>query len=91
MELLGWGYPVEDSLFMRMARAKVYPITALTGLSRSEKRLLIDHGVIAVDEIMKDRRKLDILHLSVSRVGEILAEADGIFSFNEIARDMVSV
>jgi hypothetical protein len=26
VELLGWGYPADDSLFMRMSRAKIYPI-----------------------------------------------------------------
>src|SRR3989338_5935770 len=80
VELLGWGYPVNNSLFMRMSRAKVYPITTLTGLSRTEKRLLIERGIIAVDEIMNNRRFLDPLHLNSERVGELLAEADGLLS-----------
>ena len=80
VELLGWGYPSDNNLFMRMSRAKVYPVTALTGLSRAEKRLLIERGVIAVDEIIKNRRVLDSLHLSPERVGELLAEADGLLS-----------
>lgn len=81
VELLGWGYPANNSLFIRMSRAKVYPITTLTGLSRAEKSLLIERGVIAVDEIMKNRRALDILHLSSERVGELLAEADSLLAF----------
>ncbi|MDP2655251.1 MAG: restriction endonuclease [bacterium] len=80
VELLGWGYPVDNSLFIRMSRAKVYPITTLTGLSRAEKFLLIERGVIAVDEIMNNRRFLDPLHLNSERVGELLAEADGLLS-----------
>jgi hypothetical protein len=82
VELLGWGYPENNNLFMRMENAKVYPVTALTGLSGAEKRLLVEHGVIAVDEITSDRSKLDILHLPPPRVGELLAEADGIFSLS---------
>ncbi len=81
VELLGWGYPANNNLFIRMSRAKVYPITTLTGLSRAEKFLLIERGVIAVDEIMKNRRALDILHLSSERVGELLAEADSLLAF----------
>ena len=65
---------------MRMSRAKVYPITALTGLSRAEKRLLIENGAISVDKIVSDRRLLDPLHLSSGRVGEILAEAEGLLN-----------
>lgn len=81
VELLGWGYPANNNLFIRMSRAKVYPITTLTGLSRAEKFLLIERGVIAVDEVMKNRRALDILHLSSERVGELLAEADSLLAF----------
>ncbi len=78
VELLGWGYPVQDSLLMRMGRARIYPITTLTGLTNSEKRLFIEHGTIAVDQILDDHRRLDILHLPPDRVGELLAEADGL-------------
>ncbi len=91
VELLGWGYPVENSLFMRMSAAKVYPITTLTSLSHAEKRLLIEHGTIAVDEIMRNRRLLDILHLPSERVGELLAEAEGLLSLLVAPRDTVYV
>lgn len=84
VELLGWGYPANNTLFMRMSRAKVYPITAVTRLSRAEKRLLIDRGIIAVDEIVRDRRALDSLHLSSERVGALLAEAEGLLALNDI-------
>ncbi len=80
VELLGWSYPVQNSLYDRMCSAKVYPITALTGLSRSEKRLLIDHRVVTVGEILADRTKLDHLRLSADTVGEVLAEAEGLMA-----------
>jgi hypothetical protein len=83
VELLGWGYPLKNSLFARMSRAKVYPITTLTGLSRAEKRILIDHGTIAVDEIIRDRTRLDPLHLSSEEVGKHLAEAEGLLSLHD--------
>lgn len=80
VELLGWGYPVRDNLFTHMSRAKVYPITTLVELSRSEKKLLIDQGTVAVDEIVRDRRLLDPLRLPPSRVGEIISEAEGLLA-----------
>jgi hypothetical protein len=80
IELLGWGYPENDNLLIRMNRAKVYPITALTGLSRAEKWLLIENGTISVDEIASNRKVLDSLHLSSGRVGEILTEAEGLLN-----------
>jgi len=91
VELLGWGYPVNENLFTHMSRAKVYPITTLTGLSRAEKWLLIEHGVIAVDEIMEDRRRLDVLHLTSERIGEVLGEVEGLLALPSISRDIVPV
>ncbi|MDB5244741.1 MAG: hypothetical protein JWN18_611 [Parcubacteria group bacterium] len=81
VELLGWGYPEgggAGSLFTRMSHARVYPITALMSLSMAEKRLLMESGVIAVDQVMRQRRLLDVLHLEGERIGELLAEADGL-------------
>ncbi len=78
VELLGWSYPRDASLFTRIADAKVYPITTLTSLSRSEKRMLIDARVVAVQQVLDDRRLLDPLRLPAERVGEILAEAEGL-------------
>lgn len=89
VELLGWGYPAADSLFMRMSRAKVYPITTVTGLSRTEKKVLMEHNVVAVDEIVKNRRLLDPLRLSSERVGDLLAEIDGLLSHTPGRHDMV--
>lgn len=90
VELLGWGYPVGNSLFMKMNRASVYPITTLTTLSRAEKRLLIEQGTVAIDQVLADRRLLAPLHLPADRVGELLAEADGIMSLPPAPEDPVA-
>lgn len=82
VELLGWGYPSHDNLFLRMNRTGVYPVTALSGFTRSEKRLLIDRGVVAVDQILTDRSLLDGLRMTPERVGDVLAEADGLLSIS---------
>jgi len=90
VELLGWGYPVNDNLFMRMSRARVYPVTTLTGLSRAEKSLLIGQGTIVVDQIIQDRRVLDVLHLPSEQVGELRAEAEGLLALPASPHAMVS-
>jgi len=90
VELLGWGYPLGNSLFMHMSRASVYPITTLTGLTRAEKNMLIGEGTIAVDQILHDRRRLNVLKLPADRVGELLAEADGLLSLPPLLEDPVT-
>lgn len=82
VELLGWGYPANNNLFMRMSKAKVYPVTALTGLSRSEKRMLIENGIVTVNEVLKNRSSLDMLHLGREQIGELYAEADGLLAIS---------
>ena len=78
MELLGWSYPEGRGLLEEMSRAKVYPVTTLTTLTRSEKRLLIEQGAVAVDALVRNTATLDLLRLSPARVGEIRAEAEGL-------------
>lgn len=90
VELLGWMYPSSDSLFLRMSRSKIYPITAVTGLSRAEKNMLLGRGVVAVDEILDDRRVLDPLRLPAERVGDLLAEIEGLLALPPPAHDTVS-
>ncbi len=80
LELLGWSYPEKGGLFSRMANARVYPVTTLTTLTRSEKRLLIDRGVIAVDMLRERRDELSTLRFSPERVGEMFTEADGLLA-----------
>lgn len=90
VELLGWMYPVHDSLFTRMSHAKIYPITTVTGLTHAEKIMLLDNGVVSVDEVMQEPRTLEPLHLSSERVGELLAEIEGLLSLSPAPRDIVS-
>ena len=75
VELLGWHYPIQDSLFTRMSRARVYPITTLTTLTTTEKRLLIEQGIIAVDMLLTDKGVLGKAGFSPAKVGEVLAES----------------
>ncbi len=46
IELLSWEYPLNHTLHDRIDRAKVYPITALTTLSRDEKISLLNEKIV---------------------------------------------
>jgi hypothetical protein len=46
LELLGWDYPQNASLHDRIDKAKLYPVTALTSLSRREKTALLNEKVV---------------------------------------------
>ncbi len=80
MELIGWGYPYKDNLYDRMCKTKVYPITALTRLTGSEKKLLIGAGIVSCDMLRERRNILTELRFSTERVGGLLAEADALLA-----------
>lgn len=48
---IGWSYPPGESLPELIERAGLHPITTLTSLSRSQKRQLMDKGIILCREI----------------------------------------
>jgi hypothetical protein len=78
IELLGWSYPQGNGLLEAMIRARIYPVTTLTTLAHSEKRLLVDAGIVTVDQLIQHKDSLDRLHLPPQRVGEVRAEAEGL-------------
>lgn len=86
VELLGWGYPAKDNLCDRMNKAKVYPITALTALTRTEKRQLIDAGIVTVGQILASPFLLSPLRRTPEEVGGIMAEAEGMHALADLAR-----
>lgn len=57
LELLGWDYPQGNTLHDRIDRARLYPVTALTGLSGREKNGSVERARGAVQRPAgKDRR-----------------------------------
>ncbi len=87
LELLGWGYPEHENLRSRMMRARIYPVTALTALTKSEKRLLTDARIVTVDQVLADRAALDFLHMPPERAGMLRAEAEGLLALPHPFRD----
>ncbi len=76
IQLLGWSYPAEGSLYDRIVATGLYPVTALTMLKKAEKRLLIDQGIVTCDQVREHHEVLRALSIPAERVGSILAEAN---------------
>ncbi len=87
VEMLGWSYPADNSLLHRMYQARVYPITSLTTLTRSQKNLFITQGTIAVDEILANRSLVDALRLTAADAGALFAEAEALLALPHTGHD----
>ncbi len=80
IKLLGWSYPTEGSLYDRIVASGLYPVTALTTLKKTEKKLLIDQNIVTCEQVSQNRDLLRALAISPDRIGKILAEANTICS-----------
>lgn len=76
--LIGWSYPTEGNLYDRIVAAGIYPVTALTTLRKSEKRLLIDQGIVTSEQLADNREALRALSMSPERIGSVMAEAQAL-------------
>ena len=76
MNLLGWSYPHHGNLYDRIVASALYPITALTTLRKSEKRLLIDRNISTTDLLRQHRELLREIGVTPERIGSIVAEIE---------------
>ncbi len=75
LELLSWEFPKGNNLHDRIERSGLYPITVLQTLSPSQKRALIDNGIVVCNDLLKKTQMLDIVHISPKRKEAVLEEA----------------
>jgi len=76
LNLLGWSYPNEGSLYDRIVATGLFPVTALTLLKKSEKRLLLDQGIVTCEQIRDNKDILRALGMSSEKIGALVAEAN---------------
>jgi hypothetical protein len=74
MYLLGWDYPRGRGLEVLIDEAGVHPITALTSLSGSEKRSLLDANVVLCRHIPSDPAELRRLGIPQEKHSAVLSE-----------------
>lgn len=75
LTLLSWDFPKENNLHDRIQRARLYPITVLQTLSASQKKALINRGVIVCNDIIAKPHLLRHAHVSPKRMEQVQAEA----------------
>jgi Holliday junction resolvase-like predicted endonuclease len=54
MKIITWGYPENRSLRDLIEKYRLYPITALTTLSKENKQKLLEKGIVTCNEIDKN-------------------------------------
>jgi hypothetical protein len=75
LELLSWEFPKGNNLHDRIERSGLYPVTVLQTLSPSQKRALIEKGIVVCTDLLKKPQMLDIVHITQNRKNAVLDEA----------------
>lgn len=75
VEVLGWDYPSNENLYSLIEKNKLYPITVLQSISTTQKRVLIEKGVILCSDILEQYKKVEELGLSNRKLEALLFEA----------------
>lgn len=74
MQLISWDYPQNKSLKYRINKSGLFPITSLTSLSKREKSLLLDEGIVLCQEINQKPAILNKFGISNAKIKKVLAD-----------------
>ncbi|MCF7816052.1 MAG: ATPase [Candidatus Pacebacteria bacterium] len=75
IKLLSWDYPSHDSLHSKIEKYSIYPITVLTHLTTTQRRQLLELGIILCSELEKNQQLLQNIGLSSQKIDAVLHEA----------------
>lgn len=76
MKAIGWNYPKSESLEIRIDQSGVHPITCLTTLSSSQKRQLVQKGVVLCKDLLNEPNILRSIGLQEEKITMVVNEAN---------------
>ena len=83
MRLLGWDYPVNNSLKDLVDRSGLYPLTCLTSLTSHEKQWLLANGFVLVKDIYTNQQLLLKAGVKEIRIKAVMDEGAKLCILNE--------
>lgn len=76
LKLLSWDYPAGNSLRELIDRERIYPLTVLTQLTKAQKQILIEKGIVTCRELAENPDFLSCLDLTTLKVKKVLSEIE---------------
>jgi hypothetical protein len=84
LHLVSWSFPEKNNLRNLVEKYALFPVTALTGLSRKQKEVLLTENIILAEHLLDKPEALKGFGLSDKKVAEILAEATTLAAIGKI-------
>lgn len=76
IQLISWDYPPNKSLKDRIRNSGLMPITALTTLTRREKKEILDRGIVLCSELFKQKNVLAEVGVARTRLSKVLEDLE---------------
>lgn len=80
LRMMSWDYPEGNALKDIIEREKLYPITALTSLSRKEKLQLLDEGIVTCLQLQENLNVLDKIQFRRNKSTALVKELNDILN-----------
>ncbi len=74
LKLMSWDYPRNNGLKDHIERYRIFPITVLTRLTKSEKRILLDADILLCNQLLEKPEALEQLELTEKIRRQLLEE-----------------
>jgi len=74
LQLVSWDYPENQSLKYSINKSKLFPVTVLTSITKREKEVFLEQGVVLCKDIYESPELLDKHGFSKTRAKKILAD-----------------
>ena len=74
MKAIGWNYPAQGSLQDLIEQAGLHPLTCLTTLSGSNKRVLLDKGLVLCKDVAKNKKALQAIGFNQPKIAQVEKE-----------------
>jgi hypothetical protein len=78
LKLLSWDYPRGNGLRDIIDRERIYPITVLTTLTRTQKDLLMNRGIVICRQLKENPEIINELSLPPTRLRKLHEELAGL-------------
>ncbi len=76
LRLVGWNYPAQGNLEHMIEDAGLHPVTSIPNLSESNRRTLIDNGLVLCKDVLAKRDSLSSLGISEESAKTIASDAE---------------
>ena len=89
LTLLSWDYPKGNSIKTNIDNYGLYPVTALTTLSKKEKQQLITTDIILIKELFSKLHVLKQLNISTNRIQQTKIEIGKLLHIDNFSHEII--